>query len=238
MAKKLSTGLRDALCGGLADLSGAIAITGTTYATTVTTNVLACSGNTLDFLQTGWKLNIAGFTDSQNNGLKTVGAVTVNGSQVVLTDGGLTTEAAGDSVTILVLNGLSFETLFDYAILEIYSGSQPTDADSAETGTKLVRITTSSGAVTPGTSTNGLRWGNPSSGIIAKSGTWSGTILATGTAGWFRLYTNNYITGASATAIRLDGSCGTSSAQLNLSSLSLVSGATLTIDTFTVTLLE
>lgn len=132
----------------------------------------------------------------------------------------------------------SFKDLFADGVLEIYSGAQPTDPDAAETGTKLVRITVSSGAFTPGAATNGLEFGDAASGAIAKAAaeTWSGVVLATGVAGWFRFYDNDYDDGADATAIRFDGACGTSGAQLILSSTSMTAGATITIDSFSITL--
>ena len=126
----------------------------------------------------------------------------------------------------------SFKDLMALGFLDLYSGSQPSSADDGETGTLLVGITVASGAT-------GLSFGDAADGVIAKaSEVWSGEIDNTGSAGWFRFYDANHTTGASTTAIRFDGSVGTSGAQLNLSSLSLVAGATLTIDTFTVSLAE
>lgn len=138
----------------------------------------------------------------------------------------------------LAANDGSLKTLFTDSIIEIYSGSQPATADAAETGTKLVRITVASGAFTSGVATNGLELGVAASGAIAKNtDVWSGVGLATGTAGWFRWYANTVVTGAvTTTGIRLDGSCGTSGAQLILSSVSIVLNATITIDAFSITL--
>ncbi|RPI56190.1 MAG: hypothetical protein EHM49_00910 [Deltaproteobacteria bacterium] len=132
----------------------------------------------------------------------------------------------------------SLAELLQDGIIHVYSGSQPASADLAETGTLLLEITISSGAFVPGVGTNGLELAAPISGVIGiKSGeVWSGVGLATGTAGWFRFYCNKEHTGAVASAVRLDGNCGTSLAQLNMSSLSIVEGATTTIDSFDVTM--
>ena len=132
----------------------------------------------------------------------------------------------------------SLKDLMQDGIIEIYSGSQPSDANAAETGTKLVRITVASGAFTSGVATNGLELGEAASGTIAKNtDVWSGVGLATGTAGWFRWYANTVVTGlVTTTGLRLDGTCGTSGAQLILSSVSIVTGATVTIDSFSITL--
>jgi hypothetical protein len=131
-----------------------------------------------------------------------------------------------------------FKGLFTDGVIRIYSGTQPTSADDAESGTLLCTITVGSGAFTAGAATNGLEFGTPGSGTIAKSTseTWSGVAVATGTAGWFRFYANAMTTGSSTTAVRFDGSVSTSGAQLNMSSTAITSGATTTIDSFSVTI--
>jgi hypothetical protein len=76
-----------------------------------------------------------------------------------------------------------------------------------------------------------------SSGVLEKnSDTWSGVNVATGTAGYFRLITSSDSGGSSATEKRVQGNISTSGSDMNLSNLNLTQGATLTIDTFTVTL--
>lgn len=139
-------------------------------------------------------------------------------------------KAAGDSDC--------FKDLFQDGVMEIRSGSQPADGDTTESGTMLVRITESSGAFTPGAAGNGLEFGDSSGGSIAKAAgeTWSGAAAATGTAGWFRYYDNDYDTGAGSTLVRFDGAVSTSGAELNLSSTSIVAAATTTIDSFTITM--
>jgi len=124
-------------------------------------------------------------------------------------------------------------------VLCIYSGTQPTTADDAESGTLLCKITVSSGTFAAGTATNGINMATAAtSGTLPKSTSevWSGVNVATGTAGYYRYYDNTYTTGASTTANRIDGAIATSGAQLNMSSTSLTSGATLTLDSFTLTL--
>jgi len=132
----------------------------------------------------------------------------------------------------------SFKDMMKDGVIRIYSGSQPVDADAAETGTLLVLITLNSGSFTPGSPDNGLEFGDASDGVIAKADgeVWSGVGLAEATAGWFRFYDNNMTTGASTSAIRFDGSVGTSGAQLILSNINITVGATITIDSFQITL--
>ena len=138
-----------------------------------------------------------------------------------------------------LLGTADLKTMYTDGVLEIRSGTQPTSSDDAETGTLLLRITIASGAFTPGAAGNGLEFDTPASGKISKipGDVWSGAAVATGTAGWFRFYNNDYETGddAGATKERFDGACGTSGAELNLSSTSITSGATTTIDQFDIT---
>lgn len=100
--------------------------------------------------------------------------------------------------------------------LKIYTGTQPASADDAASGTLLVTITLPNPC-----------FGTASSDAISKTGTWSGTASATGTAGWFRL--------ESAGADVLDGACGAGSGELDLSSTSITSGGVVTINTATFT---
>ena len=153
----------------------------------------------------------------------------------------IASDAAGESVTIVALTGGSLRDIFKDGVLNIYSGSQPSSADAAVTGSLLCTITVSSGAFVAGAVANGLEFDAASEGAISKlsTQTWSGTNLATGTAGYFRLFANATDTGVADTTYiypRIDGAIATAGSELNLSSTSLVTGATLTIDTFTLTL--
>jgi len=128
------------------------------------------------------------------------------------------------------------------SVIHFYSGAQPATADAVETGDLLAIITLASGAFVPGVGTNGLNMDVSTAGVLAKAvaETWSGIGLAaasTGTAaGWFRWYANDVTTGASTTAVRLDGAIGTSSAyELQLSNTIIVEDAPVTISTFNYT---
>ena len=137
-----------------------------------------------------------------------------------------------------LLSGQSFQDVFANGVIDIYSGSQPTSGDDAESSTKLLEITVGSGEFTPGATTNGLTFDEAESGQMSKSASqvWSGVGVAAGTASWFRLRANDATTGASTTAVRLDGSVATSGAQINMSSTTIVVGSTTTIDSFLVTM--
>lgn len=151
-------------------------------------------------------------------------------------------------MTIKISTGLSddmldtnpIKTIFDYGVIEIYSGSQPSSADDATSGTLLGKITKDGAAFSHGTTTNGLRWGTAASRALPKnSDTWKLTGSATGTAGWFRLKANPADAGSSSTTLpRIDGSCsvGGGGGDLLLATLSITASTSMTIDSFSITL--
>ena len=130
--------------------------------------------------------------------------------------------------------------LFDGGFLHIYSGGQPVNADVAETGSLLARIAI--GSYAGGNGTGGVTFGTSADGVLPKSAdVWSGTIGVGGVAGYFRLFGTGGTTGVmgtagtSGTGVRIDGNVGLSGADLVLANSTLALGATLTIDTFNLT---
>jgi hypothetical protein len=122
------------------------------------------------------------------------------------------------------------KTLLDASRLKIYSGSAPATADEAE-GTLLVSI----GSDNVDTHCHFLA--AAVSGVLSKNtDIWSGVAGATGTASYFRLVVNTDTGVLSTTEIRMQGSVGTSGSDINMSSVSIVNGATQTIDTFDLTM--
>lgn len=117
-------------------------------------------------------------------------------------------------------------------------GALPNTWVVASTTTTITKTDTNmSGGVY---SANGLKFGDAAAGALVKKPgqTWSGAAVATGTAGWFRLKgAVSDAGGADGSEVyhRLDGSVGTSGANLNLSSTSIVTSAVQTISTFTLT---
>lgn len=120
-------------------------------------------------------------------------------------------------------------TSLNTGFLDIYTGAQPTDANTAVSGTLLSSNTFSATAF--GTPTAA---GSPGSRIVTANANAIGNATAgnTGTAGYFVLYASNH------TTIVGMGSVGTSGADLNLSTLSIVSGGTVSISSFAVTSAE
>lgn len=132
----------------------------------------------------------------------------------------------------------SVEAALTLGFLIIYSGSQPASANDAASGTRLATIAVDDGAtgltfdpiVTPGTLPK------------AAAETWSGTAAATGTAGWFRfneLVVNKAGTEtASATGgasnVAMDGSIAVTGGDINMSNVSVVSGALQSVTVFNI----
>lgn len=147
-------------------------------------------------------------------------------------------ETAGNVMALASGKGGSLADIFQNGYIMIYSGSQPANADTAYAGTELVKITVGSGAFVAGTETNGLEFTTSADGEIEKSSeVWSGVGLTAGTAGWFRLYANATDAGGASTVLpRIDGSVGTSGADLNMSSTTIALSATYTIDSFKFTM--
>ena len=236
MTLRLSSGLRDAMLDYKARVQNAIVGTTISFGDgdgTGSTDTINDSGDGLGDFSVGDMITVTGSTS--NDG--TYEILTVAAGVVEVAAGSLTTEAAGDTVILASARGGSVADLMKYGTLHIYSGSQPTDADSAETGTKLVEITQSGGSFTSGIETNGLVMGNVTSHALKRETgeVWSGVAVASGTAGWFRFYQNDVVTGSSTSAIRFDGAIATSGAQLNMSNTTVTLGGTTTIDAVTLT---
>ena len=128
----------------------------------------------------------------------------------------------------------SVKSLFTNGIMYIYSGTQPADADNAETGDLLCIVSVGGATFTPGAATAGLNFGDAVGKKISKASgeAWSGDFLMAGTMGWFRLYDNARDQGASTTAIRLDGSVGTSRSDIDAVTTTATVGGSTTFNSF------
>lgn len=233
----LSTGLRNALMGAIPSVTDAgsqIAFDNGTAKITDTQSRFLSSG-----FRPGDVIEVSNSDGGTNDGYYSVTSVASDGSDMVVSPAPTDEAAAAATPTIACVTSKGFLDIFRHCTLKIFTGAPPADADTAEAGSELVQITVSSGAFTKGTATNGLDFDAPSAGVLSKASgeTWSGTASATGTAGWWRLYDNSLITGASSTAIRMDGTVAASGGQLNMPT-SIISDATITIDQFDLTLPE
>jgi hypothetical protein len=241
---KYSTGLRDKLNGLQAQVVGAIIGAGLTFVDGgVGADSITDSGN--GFIDAGFapgqKLFVQGATTPGNDtGITGERILTVAAGTITFATASVATGEAGAAGTVVaVAEGGSLKDIMRDGKLNIYSGAQPANADAAVTGTLLCTITVASGAWVAGAFDNGLEFeDDPLSGEIEKnSEVWSGTVLADGTAGWFRFFANPPDAGTSSTTLpRIDGSVGTAGSDLVLASTALVTGRTQTIDEFKLTL--
>ena len=121
--------------------------------------------------------------------------------------------AACDAVVDLIDAGAGAGTI------QIRSGTQPADADDAATGTLLATLTFSDPA-----------FGAASSAGVATASaiTQDSSADATGTASWARVLDSDSNT-------VFDCDVGTSGATINLNTVSITAGATVSITSFTVT---
>lgn len=104
-------------------------------------------------------------------------------------------------------------------ILRIRTGAPPADCAAADAGTVLATLTLPSDWMA-----------NAASGSKAKSGTWQDTSAdATGTAAHFRIYDS------AGTTCHLQGTVGTSGADLNVDNTSFAATQSFTITSFSLT---
>ena len=132
-----------------------------------------------------------------------------------------------DAVTIAMVEALT-SALPDSGFIEIYSGAQPLDANTAIVAqVLLVTLTLAATAfVTPPVASGAA--GSRVVTATANSIT-SGTAVATGTAAWFRCYKSD------GTTVLFDGSVGTAGCDLNLNTTAIVSGGTVACTSLTIT---
>jgi hypothetical protein len=107
----------------------------------------------------------------------------------------------------------------DAGTLSIYSGSQPSSAEDSPSGTLLVTIALPADAFDPS-----------SSGVIALSESIADAAVASDDAGWFRIESAD-------NSLRYDGEVTATGdgGEIELDTITIVSGQTVTIDTFTIT---
>ena len=110
------------------------------------------------------------------------------------------------------------------SVIDVRTGAQPADVDTAATGTLLATLTFSDPAFGAATDAN------PGGLITASAITDDSSADATGTAGYFRIRATG--TGADDVA---DGECGTSGSDLNFNTVSITSGSTVSITSYTIT---
>lgn len=113
------------------------------------------------------------------------------------------------------------------SVIDIRSGAQPADPDTAATGTLLATLTMSDPSFGAATDAN------PGGLITASAITDDSSADATNTAGYFRIRA----TGTGADDV-CDGEVGTSGSDLNMNTTAITSGSTVSITSMTVTMPE
>jgi hypothetical protein len=103
------------------------------------------------------------------------------------------------------------------ALINIYAGSQPANANTAISGQTLLVTLTVTGS-----------FGTDSNGTITLSTVTNGTAVATGTAAFFR------ITQSNGSTVVMDGSVATNDADLVLNNTSIATGQVVSISAGTI----
>ena len=103
------------------------------------------------------------------------------------------------------------------SIINLYTGTQPANANTALAGNTLLVSLTVSGA-----------FGTDSNGTLTVGAVSNGTAVATGTATFFRITKSNNLT------VVMDGTVGTSGADMNFNTVSIVTGDTVAISSGTI----
>lgn len=124
-----------------------------------------------------------------------------------------------DNPVIASVNAVT--ALLNSGFLAIYTGGQPA-LDGGITGTQLVELTFGATAFASATALGGTV-------TATANAITNGTASNTGTAGYFALLQSDNAT------VVATGSVGTSGADLNLSTLAIVSGAVVSCSSFTIT---
>jgi hypothetical protein len=127
-------------------------------------------------------------------------------------------KAAVDAVAALCNSGT----------VKIYTGSQPTDANTAVGAQTLLGTLTLASTAFGASSASGSA-GSKVVTATANTITDDSSADNTGTAAWFRCLKSN------GTSIVFDGSVGTSGCDLNLASTSIVAGEDISVTSFTIT---
>ena len=103
------------------------------------------------------------------------------------------------------------------SLIKLYTGTQPANANTALSGNTLLVTLTIAGS-----------FGTDSNGTLTFNTVTNGTAVATGTATFFRIYQSD------GTTVVMDGSVGTSSADLVLNTVSIVTNDTVAITSGTI----
>lgn len=131
-----------------------------------------------------------------------------------------------------ILGTSDFQGTFASCFIDIYSGSQPADADTAPSGTRLMTYSVNHDGVTGGT------WGTAAAGVIDKTvaEAWQAIGAVAGSAGWFRVRLAGDAGTTNTTDKRMDGSIASSGSDMDMVDTTVGVGSIYTLDSFPVTM--
>jgi len=128
----------------------------------------------------------------------------------------------------------SLKEVFQNGVMHIRSGVQPADADAAEIG-ELIAVVTPGGVSFTAGAAFGINFKDTITKSISQSDAedvWLGEYLIKSNMGWFRIYDNAFVEGASTTACRIDGSIGISRSDMIVESTATTVGGSLALPGF------
>jgi len=131
-----------------------------------------------------------------------------------------------DATAVATMNALA--ALFNSGYVEIYSGSQPTDANTA-VGAQVKLSTLTLGSTAFGSAAASGSAGSKIVTITANAIGSDTNAANTGTAAWFRAYKSDNST------VIMDGSAGTSGCDMTINTTAIVAGATVSATSFVIT---
>lgn len=130
-----------------------------------------------------------------------------------------------------MLDANPFKMVMALGFLKLYSGTAPADADAATTGTLITTLSVASSGTGISMAASAV------AGVLSKAAeTWSGINASSATVTHYRHVAVGDDGTLSTTQARIQGTMATVGADMNLSSVTLTSGATQTLDNYAVAL--
>ena len=229
MTVRLSTGVRDALLG-----KQAVSTIAATKLAIDTDETFTRSDTGGDFIADGHrpgdKITVAG-SDS-HDGIYTI--VSLTSTVITVSETIAAADASNAAEVTITAEKKNIKEIFRNCIIDIYSGTVPSDADLTEaTGQLLGTFTKDGGAVVAGSPTNCINFGEPSGGELGLDGnTYKLTGLAAATATFARIYDNGYEKGASTTAKRIQCAVTVGGSEISMSDTAITVGKIVFLNSF------